>query len=421
VTWGGPLEREGVGVRSATTPTPACQREGFHLIPTLPAGCEGVCFADDAARTLPRLVFDAGDQWCRGCTALETPWATAPEEKARAVDGSVRAVGPGPTWLKLPMFVGKDGIAGIYGQDGTAVAGFNVHIQGEGEEPCGRMASLRFSVRGELGAHLLERVGNDQFFFGRPMAQASRLFAPPPKLTWRADTVVHRQGINDMWFSTTKVAIDLSGTVWLGDLASGATQAAMDVPGAAPGNYYTAFVVDDDVFVARLVGVRTEWWVLSKGSLAPLLQDEARDMRGLASDGTWLVWVQGEQPEPTSDPFLPIVYRRHSLMRARYTVDAAKLAPELLLADVPPDFSYLAVANDRVVGIYLLDTTVYRAGAIVVPLDGGHALNANLISGSWGYELFPAADTLWGPVTTGPMIYFETFVRYPYSEMTPWL
>lgn len=36
---------------------------------------------------------------------------------------------------------------------------------------------------------------------------------------------------------------------------------------------------------------------------------------------------------------------------------------------------------------------------------------------SWGYELYPAEHELWGAVTSGPMISFETVARVPYSQM----
>jgi hypothetical protein len=89
-----------------------------------------------------------------------------------------------------------------------------------------------------------------------------------------------------------------------------------------------------------------------------------------------------------------------------------------LVADVPRDFGRLVIANGRATGIYLISYPVYRAGAIVVDIGDGVARRSELPLGySWGYELYPAADALLGPVTTGPMIKFETVARVPYGAM----
>jgi hypothetical protein len=309
-------------------------------------------------------------------------------------------------------------MVGIYDRAGVALTGYSVSIQADGE-PCGRIASLKFSRAGDLGAHLLERVDTAQTFFVAPTSDATKLFNEAPAFVWTT-SFMRGQGINDMWFSDSVAAIDASGVVAIADLRTGTATRAMDLPGAiATGDYYLAEVFGGDVFVARMVEGRTEWWVRRDGRLESFLAHPERDMRELVTDGEVLVWVEGRDPGPApSDSVYPIQYGKYAVMKARYTTRASELAPEVLVADVPRDFGRLVIANGRATGIYLISYPVYRAGAIVVDIGDGVARRSELPLGySWGYELYPAADALLGPVTTGPMIKFETVARVPYGAM----
>jgi hypothetical protein len=349
---------------------------------------------------------------------LDTPWATTEEEKNNAVDGVVRAFGAEPSLLRLGIPRADGGLVGIYDRAGSAVAGYSVAIQKEGD-PCGRIASLKFSKTGELGAHLLERVDTAQTFFIAASSGTSRLFSEAPAFVWPA-SFMPGQTINDMWFSDSTVAIDASGVLAIADLRTGVGARAFELPGAiATGDYFSAEVFGADVFVARQVEGRTEWWVRREGRLEPFLVHENRDMRELVTDGQRLIWVEGREPGPApADALHPVQYAKYVVMKAPYTTRAADLAPELLVADVPRDFGRLVIANGFATGIYLISYPVYRAGAIVIDLGSHTARRSELPQGySWGYELYPTAGALLGPVTPGPMLSFETIARVPYETM----
>jgi hypothetical protein len=331
---------------------------------------------------------------------LETPWATDPED---AVDGVFRAFGPAPTMFRIGM-VQQPSTVGIYASNGEGAGAFSVSIQAG--TPCGRLASIKLSSEGELGA---------QSFFLTPAADARRLFTGRPAFTW-SEEVMGQQSINDMWFSSSRVAADVYGAIWIADLTSGSVVKAESAPGAEPGDYYAATVSGSDVLVGRRVESRTEWWLHRNGRLAPLLRHAERDITAVATDGKRLVWVEGRDPMPAPAgwPF-PVQYAHYSLYESPYAVGPDTLSPRVLVSEVPRDFGQLVLANDTVVGIFLVSHPVYRAAAIVVRPDG-EALRSELPDGySWGYELFPAADALLGPITKGPMLKFETVARVPYA------
>ena len=368
--------------------------------------------------SLPTLSFRPRDEWCAGCATLDTPWAKTAEEKENAVEGVLRAFGPEPTFLRLGIPRPNGGMVGIYGADGKPITAYSVRIQ-VNDPPCGRIASLKFSRTGELGAHLLERVGSSQPFFYSKIESARSLFDGEPTLVW-SDASMRGGTINDMWFSDSLVAADASGAIMVGDPATGTITAASDVPGAAAGDYYSAEVWGSELFVARSIEGRTEWWTRRNGRLEPFLANTERDIRELVTDGTWLVWVEGRDPGPAApnNPN-PVEYAHYALMKAPFARRSADVVPETLVADVPRDFGHLVIANGFVTGIFLISYPAYRAGALVSQISSGTTRRSELPNGySWGYELYPGRSALWGPVTTGPMITFETIAKIPYDAMS---
>lgn len=118
-------------------------------------------------------------------------------------------------------------------------------------------------------------------------------------------------------------------------------------------------------------------------------------------------------------PVVDVVYPQKP--RFVFTRDPASLMPQVLVASAPADLGNLTLANGYVAGIHLVSPPAapYRAAAVVVELGSKTALESNLPDAySWGYEVYPAEGGLIGPITTTPMITFETFLRMPYSEMS---
>jgi len=134
----------------STDPAPSsgagpCSRKGWSSVAALGSDCRGVC-EPNALTLVPKLEFKARQGWCEGCSFLQAPWATATPDAA--VAGSVRAYGSGPDWLNIGLWLddGKAGIVGIYDASLNPVAGFFVDtVQ---SQPCGRLASVKFSSDG---------------------------------------------------------------------------------------------------------------------------------------------------------------------------------------------------------------------------------------------------------------------------------
>jgi hypothetical protein len=399
------------GAQATTTPG-SCSRRGWSALSALGSACSGVC-VPDSLDAIPKLEFETRDGWCSGCTFLKTPWAAGSPEAA--VAGGVRAHGPGPDWVDVGMAIdgGQAGITGIYDRDLQPIAGY--YVDTRQALPCGRIASLKFSAEGELGAQLMRRVGDPQWFFGASPREASKLFDASPALTWPTP-VVGERAINDLWFSKSHVVMDLSGSLVIGDRATGETTSVSSLGDASGRTFSSALVVEEQVFVSSWRNGTTEWFARHEGQLRPFLGDSTQDIRALVSDGTLLIWLQGSEPKAT--PSGVVSYGRYDLYKSAYTDDRAKLSPALLAADVPA-LSHLVLANGRLVGIYMMASPVVRAGALVVDVTTGAVLRSELPGGySWGYELYPAEAALWGAITAGPMISFETIARVPYASLT---
>ncbi len=388
-----------------------CSRAGWSALPALGSDCLGVCQPDSLAQ-VPKLEFAARSGWCQGCLLLQTPWATATPEAA--VAGGIRGYGPGPDWVNIGIWLddGKTGIVGLYDAGLKATAGFFVDtVQ---SQPCGRLASVKFSGDGELGAHLVSRIGEAQRLYVVAGKDAPSLFDGEPRFTWTS-SVVGRQAINDMWFSSDNVAMDLSGSTWIGQASTALAVEVQKLPGAPAGEYSHARVQGSDVLVSNWSGGRTRWLAYTGGKLRALLGDTGRDIRDLVTDGKVIVWLEGSQPTTPANGV--VQFARYDLMKSPYQVDAKLLQPSLLAANVPP-LSNLVLANGYVAGIYLPDAAVVRAAAFVVGLVDGQARRYELPNNySWGYELYPAEAELWGAITAGPMVTFETVLRVPYSQM----
>jgi hypothetical protein len=284
------------------------------------------------------------------------------------------------------------------------------------DSPCGRVA-LRFSHEGNLGAHLMQTIGKEQFHYQATATTAHALFEPQNlSFTWPT-SVVGQLAINDMWFSSKREVIDLSGSLWVSDLAHAAQQVA-SAPSAPAGQYAFAEVSGEDVFVSHWVQGASDWWVYRPTGLVRLVGGPGLDVKQLVTDGKIMIWVEGSNPVAPNAGSPYTTFSHYALYSSPYTTDPTKLERTLLADDVPRTLSYLVLANGYVVGIYLISQPVYRSAALVVRLADQQQLTAVVPNGySWGYQLYPTATELWGPVTPGPMITFETIARFPYSAL----
>jgi len=392
----------------------ACSVKGWSVVPALPADCQGLCQADSFVDRLPKLSWLPRPDWCSGCMALDTPWAKTDAQRQRAMDGYLVATGAGPDLMEVGMFTNdNEGMLGLYDGELKPHAGFYGL-----DANCGRLAAMRFSHDGKLGAHVMQTVGKPQAFYQTALATADAVFQPQSlAFTWPT-SVVGQLAINDMWFSSQRQVIDLTGNLWVSDLEHPAQKVA-SVPGAPVGEYAFAEVKGEDVFVSRWVQGATDWYVYHESGLVPFLGGARLDVKQLVTDGRDMVWIEGSNPvAPTAGGAPWPTFSHYALYRSPYTTDPNKLTRELLADDVHPTLSYLVLANGYVVGTYLIQQPVYRSAALVVRVSDHQAFTATVPGGySWGYQLYPTPTELWGPVTAGPMITFETLARFPYSEL----
>ena len=92
------------GGAGGVAPSRACALKGWSVVPALPADCRGLCQADSFTKRLPKLSWLPRTDWCPGCQALDTPWATTDAQRQRAVDGYLVATGAGPDLMEIGMF-----------------------------------------------------------------------------------------------------------------------------------------------------------------------------------------------------------------------------------------------------------------------------------------------------------------------------
>ncbi|HYP77511.1 MAG TPA: hypothetical protein VER12_16180 [Polyangiaceae bacterium] len=376
--------------------------------------CGAVCQPDVLAQRVPALSFQPREGWCSGCLLLDTPWATTSEQRKRAVGSGIRGCGAGPDFAQVGMYLSPtQGILGIFGMDGAPVAGFFV----DGDLSCAAISSLRFSATGNLGVHLRGGAGMDQFLFQVDAQQSAAVFQVRNKvLTWQGSSL-GPSAINDMWFSNERQAIDLAGELWLADLSKSTTSRVAALPGAPSGQLAEAAVFGTDVFVQHFFEGVTDYWVIKDNRLVQFIGGPHLDIKELVTDGQQLVWIQGSEPTTSDGGPFPVRFTHYSIYASRYTTNGKDLVPRLLVDNVDPSLSHLVMANGYVAGVYLISQPIYRAAALAVRLADGWSKFSQLPKGySWGFEVYPAANELWGSVTDGPMVEFETVARVPYAQ-----
>ena len=104
-----------------------------------------------------------------------------------------------------------------------------------------------------------------------------------------------------------------------------------------------------------------------------------------------------------------------------YTTDPASIHRKLLLPNVPLGLGNAAMRNGFVVGNYTYNWPAVPAafGVIVARLSDGVAWRSILPEAyNWAELQYPAADELWGTITTTTQIASgQTVLRIPYTSM----
>jgi hypothetical protein len=317
----------GAGAAGEAASARACAVQGWSVVDALPEDCRGVCQPDSLTSRLPILAWNPRADWCAGCFALDTPWATSDAQRQNAVDGYLVATGAGPDLVEIGMLTNAvDGIIGLYDGQLQPHAAF----YGLDDSPCGRVASLRFSHDGTLGVHLMQTVGKEQFLYETSPQSASALFEPQNRAFMWPTSIVGQLAINDMWFSSQRQAIDLTGSLWVADLSAQSAQQVSKVPGAPAGEYSSAEVAGADVFVSRWVQGASDWWVYHPAGLTRLLGGAGLDVRQLVTDGKTIVWLEGSNPVAPEAGVGPMVFSHYALYRSAYTLDPSKIQRELV-------------------------------------------------------------------------------------------
>ena len=207
-----------------------CSLAGWTTVAALSDDCHGVCEPDVLALRLPKLTWTEKPEWCSGCFTLDTPWASTDAQRQSAVDGTLRALGPGPDFIKLGMFPdATSALIGVYDSQSQPVAGF--FVDGTIRLRPSLVASIL--ARGQ-GRRASDAETGSQFFSQAAIERAPHLFDPSDRaFEWTAELVGMR-AINDMWFSDQRQVIDLSGQLWVADLSSQSATQVSAVPGAPP-------------------------------------------------------------------------------------------------------------------------------------------------------------------------------------------
>lgn len=218
------------------------------------------------------------------------------------------------------------------------------------------------------------------------------------RFTW--PSAEHR-GANEVWLSSRLVAVDFTGDVALGDLTTGTSTYARELPGMAPGQYAYASLIGGTAFLKRSAFGKGEWWVWDGTTARHLVGDAAGSVNAdkLATDGEHLVWKETREVAPGSYEV--------KVFASPYTTDAAALQRRLVLDAAPLNFWELRVAHGWLVGTYEAAPPSPANTAIVIRLSDGRALTTpNRLTG----VAYPGSDALY-TIVGGP-------VRIPYTSMT---
>jgi hypothetical protein len=389
-----------------------CPWPGWYVAPRMPPGCDGLCIAPDPAAVLPEFNWSPRSDICAGCLGLETPWA-APDAGALPLVPGVSGVGPGVRvyGFGLLNFEGSD--IGVYmGETGKPIAAWRRNAS----EDCGRRSGVVFSHDGLAALNLRTIPGSDQHFVARPIEQLHELMdTTDTTLVWPG-SFVGSIPPGPIWFSSELVAGFFTGRMAIGHFATGKTVWVDTLPGALPGQYSGAQVVGGAVLVSRYDFSTNDWWIYQGGELSPYLGAPDRNIFDLVTDGGVMVWIDASQPFINDGGGKE--FTRWDVYKAPFTTDPAKLAPQLLVPDVPPGIYWMQLQNGYASGVYYRDASLPATptDAFVVRVADGWAAKSELPKPySWGSITFPGPTELWGGARVTDKA--ETLIRVPYTSM----
>ncbi len=425
---GGASGAGGDAAVDAGPPYPGAQacpgHPGWFASPNMPAGCFYTCIPDDVTARVPALKWDDRSDWCPGCKWLEPRWwPGAKPDNAAPVVPDFRGFGPGPDTVMLEMWLpDKSVLVAMYGQDGTPVLG----ITGAKDATC----ALDMFAMGQDGETVGARyAGNGDIYSNqrwmlRPMDQASELMLDTkPDFTY-SDAFIGQNTPNQSFFTRDWIVEAFGGNFMsMVDVKAGTAQKVAGLPGAPPGEYDSAVISGNAVFVEAFTD-RSSWFVVQNGVAKPFLGGASVDIDRFATDGKWIVWNEGTQLVP--DPADPsrMLAQRHDLYRTPFTTDATKIQRQLLVPNTPRFYGTSRFANGHFTDITLSradGSAAVHSQAWVAEVDTGRVWTSDLPQGYvWGGRNYPTPTELWGAISPGHYNVQSayTIARVPYAEMT---
>lgn len=392
---------------------------GWYRAPGLPAGCFSSCVPDDPKLRVPALKWDARDDWCPGCKWLETSWWPGAGPNDRPVLPFVHGKGAGPDRVGITTHQRDDSyLVGLYEASGEPVFA----LRGVISTSCG---AARFGT-GQDGTFAIGyRTGlySNQRWMLRPADRAAELMsATQPSFTYD-EAFTGKDSSGGSWLTADWIADRFTGFLSLANVKTGAASKVNSMPGALPGEYDSAVIVGDTVFVQRYTN-KSDWMIIQNGALKPFLGGPNVDIDRFATDGTWMVWNEGS--ELVTDPSDPsrLMAQRHDLYRSPYTTDPTKVQRQLLVPDTPQFYGYSTLANGHFTDMFFADADsggALHSDSFVVDVQTGRAWKSDLPQNfMWGKRSYPTATELWGGIM--PDLYSGsaalTIARVPYTDMT---
>lgn len=392
---------------------------GWYRAPGLPAGCFSSCVPDNSKLRVPALKWDARDDWCPGCKWLETSWWPGAGPNDRPVLPFVQGKGAAPDLLYVHAHEPDDSyVVGLYDGSGEPVLALRATIS----TSCGA-ARLAVGQDAAVGMAYRNGLNSNQRWILRPLDHGAELMSATQPSFAYDPAFTGKDSPGGSWFTADWIADRFTGFLSLANVKTGAASRVNTMPGALSGEYDSAVIVGDAVFVEHYTD-KTDWMIVQNGVLKPFLGGPNVDIDRFATDGKWIVWNEGTQL--VADPTDPsrLMAERHDLYRSPYTTDPANLQRQLLVPDTPQFYGYSTLANGHFTDMFFNNADSGGAGhtdSLVVDVETGRAWKSDLPQNFvWGEQSYPTATELWGGIM--PNLYSGaaalTIARVPYADMT---
>ncbi len=398
----------------------ACQWPGWYASPALPKGCLSVCIPDNVTARVPALKWDDRSDWCPGCQWLEPSWwPGAKPGNSAPVSPGIDAFSAGPDLVEFGLHnPDKSFTVAMYDASGNPVAGVRVDVNA-----CTTLGGITVGQDGTTGMRY-QSLSSNQRWMLRPMNRAGELMLATKPTFAYSDAFVGQNTPNQSFFTKDWIVDAFGGNFMsLVDVKAGTAQKIAGMPGAPPGEYDSAVISGNAVFVQAFTD-KSSWFVVQNGVAKPFLGGPSVDIERLATDGKWIVWNEGTQLAP--DPADPsrMLAQRQDLYRTPFTTDASKIQRQLLVPDTPLFRGFPTFANGYFTGTFHTTTdagSALHSDALVVEVDTGRAWKSDLPQGYvWGDRNYPTPTELWGAISPNPIVTDKayTIARVPYADMT---